>query len=60
MSQELKIHRCCFAGHRPEKLTADSATIKEALATEVDRPLPMASQDLLQGWRLALIYGQPS
>ena len=39
MSQELKIHRCCFTGHRPEKLTADSAAIKEALATEVDKAI---------------------
>ena len=30
------LRRCCFTGHRPEKLTADSEAIKAALAAEID------------------------
>lgn len=49
MSQELKIHRCCFTGHRPEKLTADSAAIKEALATEVDKAIADGITEFITG-----------
>ena len=30
------LRRCCFTGHRPEKLTADSEAIKALLAAEID------------------------
>ena len=30
------LRRCCFTGHRPEKLTADSEAIKASLAAEID------------------------
>ena len=49
MSQELKNHRCCFTGHRPEKLTADSAIIKEALATEVDKAIADGITEFITG-----------
>lgn len=49
MSQELKIHRCCFTGHRPEKLTADSTTIKEALATEIDKAITDGITEFITG-----------
>ena len=30
------LRRCCFTGHRPEKLTADSEAIKASLSAEID------------------------
>ena len=30
------LRRCCFTGHRPKKLTADSEAIKALLAAEID------------------------
>ena len=33
---ELRKHRCCFTGHRPEKLMASESVIKAALAGEID------------------------
>lgn len=34
--QDLRLHRCCFTGHRPEKLNTPEATIIEALRGEVE------------------------
>jgi len=32
---EKRMHRCCFTGHRPEKLTASERDIKRALEKEI-------------------------
>ena len=32
---ELKLHRCCFTGHRPEKLNCDEATVKALLDSAI-------------------------
>lgn len=32
---ELRKHRCCFTGHRPEKLGAPEEKIKAALKREI-------------------------
>lgn len=32
---ELRQHRCCFTGHRPEKLTRSETEIKKALETAI-------------------------
>lgn len=32
---ELRLHRCCFTGHRPEKLTRSEAKIKKDLETAI-------------------------
>ena len=29
--QELRLHRCCFTGHRPQKLNRPEAEIKKSL-----------------------------
>ena len=31
MESELRLHRCCFTGHRPEKLNCTEAEAKEYL-----------------------------
>ncbi|MDD3227793.1 MAG: SLOG family protein [Oscillospiraceae bacterium] len=33
---ELRKHRCCFTGHRPEKLQSDEVTIKTGLSMVID------------------------
>jgi len=37
--QEKRLHRCCFSGHRPEKLRTDEATIKAWLEKQVDQAI---------------------
>lgn len=34
---EMRRHRCCFTGHRPEKLVRPDKEIKAALKREIDR-----------------------
>ncbi len=34
---ELRLHRCCFAGHRPERLRRAEKEIKEALRKEIEQ-----------------------
>lgn len=33
--KEKRMHRCCFAGHRPEKLYLSERQVKAALAKEI-------------------------
>ncbi len=37
---ELRRHRCCFTGHRPEKLGAPEAEIKAALTSAIRAAIP--------------------
>ena len=32
---EKRLHRCCFTGHRPEKLDHSESVVKEALEKEI-------------------------
>lgn len=36
---EKRLHRCCFTGHRPEKLKADEPSVKAWLSTEIDKAI---------------------
>ena len=36
---EMRLHRCCFTGHRPQKLTVPERIIKKALEEEVKRAI---------------------
>lgn len=35
--QEKRLHRCCFSGHRPEKLSMSEREVKAWLDREIDR-----------------------
>ena len=37
--QEKRLHRCCFTGHRPEKLNSTEEEIKKALLVEVNNAI---------------------
>lgn len=36
---ELRLHRCCFTGHRPEKLRQPEETVIDGLMREIDRAI---------------------
>ncbi|MBQ3424080.1 MAG: DUF1273 family protein [Clostridia bacterium] len=36
---ELRLHRCCFTGHRPEKLGAPEADVRAWLEAQIDRAI---------------------
>ena len=35
--QEKRVHRCCFTGHRPEKINLSQKVIMSALEEEIRR-----------------------
>lgn len=37
--QELRQHRCCFTGHRPEKLNISEEQLCVRLGLEIDRAI---------------------
>lgn len=37
--EEKRKHRCCFTGHRPEKLTKTETEIKDALKHQIDQAI---------------------
>ena len=37
--QELRLHRCCFTGHRPEKLNKSEAEVKKALELAIQQAI---------------------
>ena len=43
------LRRCCFTGHRPEKLTADSEAIKASLAAEIDAAIADGITEFITG-----------
>ena len=34
---DLRLHRCCFTGHRPEKLNTSEKEVKAALRKQIDQ-----------------------
>ena len=37
--EEMKLHRCCFSGHRPEKLRMSEAETREWLSRQIDKAI---------------------
>ena len=36
---EKRLHRCCFTGHRPEKIAYPESVVKEALEKEIRKAI---------------------
>lgn len=58
------LRRCCFTGHRPEKLTADPEAIKASLAAEIDAAIVDGITVFITGmargvdmWAAELVFG---
>ena len=39
MSEELRLHRCCFTGHRPDKMELGEKAIKPLLEKAIDEAI---------------------
>lgn len=46
---KLRAHRCCFTGHRPEKLTTPEHTIKAALESKIRAAIGDGYQTFISG-----------
>lgn len=49
MKKELRNHRCCFTGHRPEKLAMPEAEIKAALEEKIRVAIADGFQTFISG-----------
>lgn len=47
--QEKRLHRCCFSGHRPEKLEDPEADIKQWLSTQIDSAIAAGYTTFISG-----------
>lgn len=46
---EKRQKRCCFTGHRPEKLSASEDEVKMALADAIDSALTVGKRTFISG-----------
>jgi len=46
---EKRLKRCCFTGHRPEKLRGTEANVKAALTSEIERALVDGKRTFISG-----------
>lgn len=47
--QEKRLHRCCFSGHRPEKLNEPEADIKQWLSAQIDSAIAAGYTTFVSG-----------
>ena len=47
--QEKRLHRCCFSGHRPEKLEEPEADIKQWLSAQIDSAIAAGYTTFISG-----------
>ena len=47
--QEKRLHRCCFSGHRPEKLEEPETDVKQWLADQIDSAIAAGYTTFISG-----------
>lgn len=47
--QEKRLHRCCFSGHRPEKLDVDPEEVKQWLSGQIDAAIAAGYRTFISG-----------
>ena len=47
--EEKRLHRCCFSGHRPEKLDEDPETVKAWLSEQIDAAIAAGYTTFISG-----------
>jgi len=52
--QEKRNHRCCFSGHRPEKLSADEGTVKAWLNERIDQAIADGYRTFITGMAMGV------
>ncbi len=52
--QEKRLHRCCFTGHRPEKLQADEGTVKAWLSEKIDQAIADGYTTFITGMAMGI------
>ena len=52
--EELRRHRCCFTGHRPEKMSASEEEVRRGLRREILRAIGEGYVTFLSGMAIKL------
>ncbi len=52
--KEKRMHRCCFTGHRPEKLQADESTVKNWLSKKIDQAIADGYTTFITGMAMGI------
>ena len=47
--EEKRLHRCCFSGHRPEKLEEPEAEVKQWLAERIEEAIRAGYTTFISG-----------
>lgn len=56
MSDELRLRRCCFTGHRPGKLDIDEEEVKKLLEKAVDDAISQGYVTFITGMAMGTDY----
>lgn len=54
--QELRKHRCCFTGHRPDKLTIPETRLAGLLEAEIKRAIASGHTTFITGMAKGVDY----
>ena len=57
--QELRLHRCCFTGHRPEKLKKTEEEIKKGLEEAILKAVSEGYTTFITGMARGVDYVKP-
>ena len=49
MEEEKRLHRCCFSGHRPEKLSEPKEEVKQWLSDQIDQAIADGYKTFISG-----------
>lgn len=55
---ELRLHRCCFTGHRPEKLNRSEKELKAALREQINLAVQDGLMVFITGMARGVDYGK--
>ena len=55
---ELRRHRCCFTGHRPEKLSRPEKALRDDLESEIRKAFAEGYSVFISGMARGIDYGK--
>ena len=59
--EEKRLHRCCFSGHRPEKLNASTEQVKTWLEEKIDEAIADGYATFISGCAMGVdIWSVPT
>ena len=50
--EEKRLHRCCFTGHRPEKISATEEEVKAWLEEKIDQAIADGYTTFISGYAM--------